>query len=311
MSFRRNEYDVTDRVNTTDPDGVCAEVLRLHAGLYGEADASGLPRAFADVAGRYRGEHPDFERCDTAYHDLQHVLEVALAMARLVDGYERARDASPPLGSRLFQFGVVCALFHDVGYLRRRGDRKHRRGAEYTRTHVSRGGRILRDYLPSIGMAEFTAACASVLHFTGYERTVASIRVPHPVFRLLGSLLGAADIIAQMSDRCYLEKCHDRLYPEFVDGGIARRWTEAGEEVIFGSAEDLIRKTPGFYLSATKRLERDLGGAHRYAGAHFGGENLYMAAVERNIRFAEQLRDGPGLTLRRRPPDTLGEGGTD
>ena len=37
----------------------------------------------------------------------------------------------------------------------------------------------------------------------------------------LGHLLGTADMIAQMADRCYLEKCRDRLYPEFVLGGVA------------------------------------------------------------------------------------------
>src|SRR5436305_372085 len=78
----------------------------------------------------------------------------------------------------------------------------------------------------------------SIVHFTGYERPVATIRVPHPIFKLVGSLLGTADIIAQMSDRCYLEKCRDRLYPEFVTGGIARRRTEQGEEVVFSSPED-------------------------------------------------------------------------
>ena len=45
--------------------------------------------------------------------------------------------------------------------------------------------------------------------------------VPPGVYRLLGNMLGSADIIAQMSDRCYLEKCRDRLFPEFVWGGLA------------------------------------------------------------------------------------------
>ena len=31
---RRNEYDVTDRVNTTDPVAVSAEVSRLYQDLY-------------------------------------------------------------------------------------------------------------------------------------------------------------------------------------------------------------------------------------------------------------------------------------
>ncbi len=305
MHHRRNDFDVTDRINTTDPGCVKREVGRLHRELHPDAPAGLLDRVFDDVAACYRGENPAFEKCDTAYHDLQHVLEVSLAMARLMDGYERSRGEGPALGPRFFEFGVACALFHDIGYLRRRGDRRHRRGAEYTRTHVTRGGRVLRDYLAQAGMAEFAPHAPAVLHFTGYERPIASIRVAHPIFRLMGSLLGSADIIAQMSDRCYLEKCHERLYPEFVDGGIARRRTETGEEVLFHSPDDLIRKTPSFFVGAEKRLEKDLGGAHGYAGAHFGGRNLYWDAVERNIQFARALGERSDVVLRRRPPNTL------
>ena len=306
MRYRRSEFDVTDRINTTDPVCVKLEIERLHRSLYPGTALGALDRVFDDVSARYRGEHPAFEKCDTAYHDLQHVLEVSLAMARLIDGYERSRGDGPALGARLFQFGVICALFHDVGYLRRRGDRLHRRGAEYTKIHVTRGGKVLREYLCEVGMEEFAESCAAVLHFTGYERPIAAIRVTQPIYRLIGSLLGAADIIAQMSDRCYLEKCHERLYPEFVEGGIARRWTEAGEEVLFHSPDDLIRKTPAFFVGASKRLEKDLGGAHGYAEAHFGGENLYWEAVQRNIRFAERLGEADTLQLRRRPPATNG-----
>mgnify|MGYP003704446663 CR=1 FL=1 len=95
--------------------------------------------------------------------------------------------------------------------------------------------------------------------------------------RLLGNLLGSADIIAQMADRCYLEKCRDRLYPEFVAGGIARRTQPDGKQtVVFESPDDLIMKTPGFYVGANKRLNSDLAGTFAYAERHFGGQNLYL-----------------------------------
>jgi hypothetical protein len=304
MSFRRNDFDVSNRINTTDPACVKLEVLRIYRALYLRAGAPALDRAFDDLAALYRGENPAYEKCDTAYHDLQHVLEVSLAMARLLDGYERSRGDGPAIGERLFQLGIVCALFHDMGYLRRRGDRKHRRGAEYTRVHVSRGARFLRSYVPAIGLGEFAAVAGPVLHFTGYERAVNTIRLPQPIFRLLGSLLGSADIIAQMSDRCYLEKCHDRLYPEFVEGGIDKRVTGNKVETVFASADDLLSKTPGFFVSASRRLDQDLGGAYRYERSHFGGTSVYMDAVKRNIHFAEQMKTKQ-LTLRRIPPVTL------
>jgi hypothetical protein len=212
------------------------------------------------------------------------------------------------LTKRMFQFGVIAALYHDCGYIRHRKDTKHLHGAEYTAVHVSRGARFLEDYLTRIGMADQAQVAARTLHFTGYEIPVDRIRVPSE-FRLMGNLLGSADILAQMADRCYLEKCYDRLYPEFVLGGIARKSREdGGEEVVFASASDLILKTPRFYIGATHRLEKDLGGYYGYIDKHFGGQNLYIDEVEKNINHARSIaKEGDMSMLRRRPPQTMSE----
>lgn len=305
MQFRRSDFDVTNRINTTDPVCVKLEVIRIFRTLYSRNQAPILNSAFDDAVRLYRGLFPGYLPCDTEYHDLQHVLDVTLAMARLLDGYERSRGDSPPIGERLFQLGVICALYHDMGYIRRANDTKHVNGAEYTKIHVSRGAKFLREYLPTIGMEDLAEVAGTIVHFTGYERPVATIRVPAPVFKLLGSLLGSADIIAQMSDRCYLEKCRDRLYPEFVAGGITRRHTDDREEVVFASPQDLLRKTPNFYQNATHRLDEDLGGAYHYAQKHFGGNNLYMEAMKQNIRFVEKASPQDEIVLRRQPPSTL------
>ena len=304
MNFRRSEFDVTNRINTTDPVCVKLEVSRIFKALYSRNQAPILNRAFDDLVRMYRGELPGYARCDTAYHDIQHVLDVTLAMARLLDGYERSRGDGPHIDERLYQLGVICALFHDCGYIRKSNDTKHRTGAEYTATHVSRGGKFLREYLPEIGMEDFAHVAGEILHFTGYERRVESIKLEDPMHRLIGSLLGSADIIAQMSDRCYLEKCRDRLYPEFVAGGITRKNTDNGEVVVFASPEDLLRKTPSFYQNASKRLEHELGGAYQYAQKHFNGPNLYMEALQQNIRFAERAAASGEIVLRRQPPST-------
>src|SRR5919201_3399957 len=150
--MRRNDYDVTDSVRTTDPASVSAEVVRIYRGLYEDASARELEQAFPDIAALYRGEHPDYYACDTEYHDIQHVMDVTLAMARLMDGYQRSRRANEEALTReLFIVGALSALFHDFGYLRRRNDRTHRYGAEYTLTHVSRGSAFLRHYVRELG----------------------------------------------------------------------------------------------------------------------------------------------------------------
>ena len=304
--YRRNDYDVTNRINTTDPPVVSNAVCRIYQDLYQEDNPHNLAQAFTDLARLYRGEYPGFHECDTDYHDVQHVLDVTLGMARLLDGCVRATSTGT-ITERLFRLGIITALYHDCGYIRHRKDTKHANGAEYTTVHVSRGARFLEEYLPKIGMADLTEAAARTVHFTGYEIPVEKIKVPAPEFRLLGNLLGSADILAQMADRCYLEKCYDRLYPEFVRGGIARkRHKDGSEEVVFASAADLIFKTPRFYQGATKRLRQDLGGCYNYVEEHFGGQNLYFDELEKNINHARSIAvEGNISLLRRRPPRTV------
>lgn len=328
-SMRRNDHDVTNRIRTTDLQQVSAEVLRLHRNLYDgpRSRANGTPshaieRAFGDIERLYLGRHPDYLPCDTEYHDIQHVLDVTLAMARLMDGYERSRNVdsaqaarsrvsgSPPLPAACFALGVVTALFHDFGYLRRRGDHRHRYGAEYTLTHVTRGSNYLHDYLPRIGLKRYAKAGATLVHYTGYERRAETIPLEDTLLRRVGHMLGTADILAQMSDRCYLEKCRDRLYPEFVLGGLATRKLPGGRnQIVFNSGDDLVRKTPGFYLTAAKRLDVQLARAYEYAGSHFQGQNLYIEEIQKNVRYAQAVGNAPSTSmLRRMPPSTLQKG---
>ena len=88
MQQRRSDYDVTNRVKTAYAATVAAAVRRIYLDLYRKADVATLGRAFVDFAalyaGEHPGEHPGYNPCDTGYHDTQHVLDVTLAMARLL-----------------------------------------------------------------------------------------------------------------------------------------------------------------------------------------------------------------------------------
>ena len=267
--MRRSDFDVTDKIRTTDPIEVGDEVMRLYHNLYGRGKPRPMVRAFKDVSLYYHGKHPDYFPCDTEYHDIQHVLDVTLTMARLLDGYARARTGEPRLPPVVFTVGVITALFHDFGYLRRRNDHKHRYGGEYTLRHVTRGSHFLRSYLTLIGLRHYADAASKLVHFTGYERKVETIHMNDPLLRRVGEILGTADIIAQMSDRCYLEKCRDRLFPEFVLGGLTRRKLPDGQTItVFTSGDDLVNKTPAFYGNAMKRLREDLHAAYTLSLIH-------------------------------------------
>jgi len=305
METRRNNFDVTDSIDTTDVASVRKEVERIFQDLYPDASADTLDRSFTNVGLLFRGDYVGYRACDTGYHNLQHTLDVALAMARLMDGYERSNRRREPIGPRLFTFGTVTALLHDIGYLRRDKDTRHQNGAEYTLTHVTRGGKFLEEYMNMIGMDDLAPVASEIVHFTGYERPLDTIKTPSAIFRLLGNMLGTADIIAQMADRCYLEKCRDRLFPEFVACGLAEPKTLNGAgEALFSSAEDLVFKTPEFYRSAIARLNELLGGVHTYAQKHFGNQNLYLDEINKNVDYARSIAQEQDISLlRRTPPD--------
>lgn len=280
--------DVTGTVDVTDPAAVCAAVIAILERRHAVAGEPALPRLFADFDRLYRGDFPGFFGCDTQYHDIQHVLDVTLATARLIDGYACAHR---PLDAGLVVVGIAVALFHDAGYIRRKGDTRHQHGAEYTRVHVSRSARFLAEHLPAIGLDDVATLASTLVHFTGYEVDPAGIAVDDARQRDLGALIGSADVLAQMADIAYLEKCRDRLFREFELGGIAREVDASGRELVrYASPLDLLRQTPAFIRNTVDaRLDGAFGGIYRCVEQHFGGRNLYMEALQRNLDHLEQL----------------------
>jgi hypothetical protein len=287
MRDRLNQNDVTNRVNVEDPVRVRDTVLALFAARFPEADFSPLARAFDDFRSLFEGGYPGYLACDTLYHDMRHTLDMSLAMARLIDGHERACAPAQRLGARRAIVGVLVALLHDCGYLKRISESKVENGAVFTKTHVSRSADFIAAYFPVLGFAAEAATAARLVHFTGYEMEVEDIPVDDPKDRLVGWMVGTADLIGQMSDRLYLEKCREFLYREFVYGNIARDTTADGCELVrYSSPEDLIIKTPGFYeYVARERIDRKLGGVERFVASHFDGQDPYQSEIERNMDF--------------------------
>jgi hypothetical protein len=304
---RRSDFDVTNSVQVSSPRAVLAAVEALFRPTWPGLQLDPLRRAFVHFERLFAGEVQGFEGCDTVYHDRQHTLDITLALARLLVGYERQQQAeSGRLGGTRATVGLLTGLFHDVGYLRRADDRDSRNGAEFTRTHVARGARFLSEYLPVLGLGAWAPISTEIIHFTGYEMPFERIaeRVSDPRDILVGHMLGTADMIAQMADRCYLEKCRDRLYAEFVVGGVALPFSSGNPQVKYASGLDLLRQTPEFVMDVrTKRLDGDFGAAYRYLEILYGGRNPYIEAIERNIEYLRQiLRSENWQLLRRRPP---------
>jgi len=305
MNKRHSQYDVSNSIDVSNTQAVCDAVCDIFHSCYLAADDSKIRRVFDDFDCLFEGHYSGFNACDTYYHDKQHTLDMTLALARLIDGHERQSASHHTLGAKLTTVAIITALFHDSGYIRKTDDQKHHNGAQYTSVHVSRSAHFLHNYLHMSGMPEFADIAANMVHYTGYEVAPENISLPDKKLHLIGYMLGTADLIAQMSDRCYLEKCRDRLFPEFELGGITQRQGQDGKvTLLFTSPEDLLAKTPVFYNSEVKsRINVLFQQVYKYAEAHFGGDNLYIKYLEKNIQHIETLIDSGKLeSLSRLPP---------
>lgn len=312
---RRNDYDVSNTVQVSSPAAVRSAVHEIFTDSFPGAALDRLWLAFYDFERLFTGRYPGYFGCDTVYHDIQHTLDMTLALARLIAGYERSAEPAERLGAERALLAIIVALFHDSGYIRHRDrDMKYANGAEFTLYHVSRSADFLRRYLPQLGMARDVGVASMIVHFTGYELDLDRIELDDPRDIIGGHLLGTADMLAQMADRCYPEKCRDRLYNEFVVGGVAIENVRPGEyKVRYRSGEDLLAKTPLFYRQVLRqRLNRQFNRAYRYIEVFYEGSNPYTEAIGNNMRhLARVVKNGDWSLLRRKPPCFVGSADAD
>ena len=307
---RRNDYDVTNTVQVSDPVSVRNAVHELFADTFPGMSFDKLWLAFYDFERLFTGRYPGYTGCDTTYHDMQHTLDMTLALARLVSGYERSVEPPDRLGAARAQMAIITALFHDSGYIRHEvRDKDFTNGAEFTLYHVSRSADFLRRYMPELGLAKNVGVSSMIVHFTGYELDLDKIELDDPRDIICGHLIGTADMIAQMADRCYLEKCRDRLYNEFVVGGVAVENAKPGEFMVrYRSGKDLLTKTPAFYQQVMRdRLNSKFNRVYRYIEVLYDGQNPYIDAITANItHLVRILETGDWSLLRRKPACFLG-----
>jgi hypothetical protein len=113
---RRNDYDVTNTVQVSDAVSVRNAVYELFSSTFPGASFDRIWLAFYDFERLFTGRFPGYRGCDTTYHDVQHTLDMTLALARLVAGYERSAEQHDRLGAKRAQMAIITSLFHDSGY---------------------------------------------------------------------------------------------------------------------------------------------------------------------------------------------------
>lgn len=286
-------FDITGTVRLDRTAAVhgAVEILLRRRFTADELHLPFLRRCFDDIEAAFWGRYPGYLCCDTPYHDLRHSLDTALLIARMIDGYQINHDKKPTrLNSTEATLAVVLALFHDIGFLRR-SDESSLQGAQLLLQHENRSVCFIRQYLAGSPLESY-AESAELIHATNFAFATADVLHGHPVQQaVIAKMLGSADLISQLSDRCYLERCRDFLYQEFAAAGTDRiRDAHGNETVIYRDGMDLLSKTPGFYDHLVKkRLEQDFSGIAQTLEQHFAGTNPYQASITANIDYLRQL----------------------
>lgn len=301
--------DPTNAVPIGDAQAVADAVDRILEKSFGPGNFDGelLHASFTLVGRLFAGELPGYLPCDMPYHDLRHSLDTALVMARLIAGYQSEHGVS----SEAFRpdyglLGVLLGLLHDTGYIRKTSEAALC-GPQLTAEHEARSVQFAGNYLRTTLLARHAALAPLILVtqlgsdlnqlFTGYDRAAI----------ILGQMLGSADLISQISDRWYPERCYYHLYPELVLGGGDRVRTPDGrEQLLYRDAFDLLSKTPRFYQNIVcKRLDQGFQQVARYLTVHFDGTDPYAESIHRNLdRCVRMVADGPSGVLQREPLTT-------
>lgn len=280
MPYR--DFQLTDLVDMDDHEEILKEVKVILQMINPQFDFSHLDWAYSLVHRLFNGKYPGYRECNTAYHDLFHTSEIMIAMTRLIHG---AMIEGFHFSEKDINLGVVSALLHDTGYIQAADDTTGT-GAKYTMSHIQRSVDFTHwIYENDPYFCDQGKNFADIMFCTGLNTKIGDIKFETPQIRMLGQMLGTADLLGQMADRHYLEKLL-HLYPEFVEGNVPG----------FESELELLKKTAGFYEITKKRFANDLGEAFRYAISHFRvrwgrDEDLYGEQIERNIAYLTWVVD--------------------
>ena len=258
------------------PSKVLEEVNTLFLDMFDEHDFDLVSSVFESVVALISGKLPGFKACDTPYHNLKHTTDVFLAMARLLHG---AHSEGMALNAHDAGIGVVAALMHDTGYIQK--DSEHyESSAELAPVHVDRGIEFMTHILTRKGCSpDSVFQCKQAILCTDMATPLNTIPFKSPSSRLLGEMLASADLMAQTSDRNYLEKL-PLLYREFKEAGTGNYECEL----------DLIKDATQFNDRMNERLTIQLNNVNRFFQNHFRirwniDADFYQKAIDRSMAY--------------------------
>lgn len=271
-------------IRNSSPESIITEVRKTFCFHYSNRNFDTIYDNFYIIKTLFDGKFPGYKACNTEYHDFTHTLDILLATARLIDGYNLENKPLPIL---LASALLNSALFHDTGYIQENNDSKGT-GAKHTATHVKRSIQFIERHHEAFKIApdQFLPMNKFIL-CTDLQIKPDTIAFSSDEEKLSGYILGTSDILSQMSDRDYLEKLLFLFY-EFKEAEIK------GFNIEF----DIIKKTLSFHKLMKKRFSKTFFNVYKYAQSHFKerfmiDRNLYIEAINRNIEYLNVIvKDG-------------------
>ncbi len=129
---------------------------------------------------------------------------------------------------------------------------------------------------------EIKAGCL-IISCTDLAVNTAEVAFSSKDAEVLGKMLGAADLMAQMSDRIYLEKLLF-LYREFKEARVGGYQSEV----------DLLKQTIEFQDLMSKRFKNQLVSTDKFLIAHFNARwkvsrNLYNESIQNQQKYLQKV----------------------
>lgn len=276
----KKDIQLSHLVDMEDPAAVFEEVKYNFIQFYPFTEFSAVRGTFGDFNALFEGKYAGYRGCNTRFHDKLHTTDALLAISRLIDGYNLSNKK--PIPVELVKIALIATILHDSGYIQKDDDVLGT-GAKHTLKHVERSIEFIDEYFAGKGLAKADFASAkNMVSCTGIGLDISKIEFASKPEKILGLMLGTADLIGQMSSRTYLERLLF-LYWEFKEGNIPG----------YDSEFEMLRKTIGFYESTRVKFTEVFEDIEKCLIHHFRkrygiDEDLYYKAMHRQIEY---LRD--------------------
>jgi len=198
---------------------------------------------------------------------------------------------------RDWELAIAAIVFHDTGYLKRRGD-SDGSGAKYSSIHVGRSCFHAWDLLPGFGFTnEELRKIQNAICATGISVRMDKIPFRDPSEWLIGAIVATGDMLGQMAAEDYPERLAG-LYLEFREATAFSRLEGAGLGM-YRSLLDLLNGTEKFYYAyVTQVLDQEWRGVYRVLDDPYGN-NCYITRIRTNLARIKSMASSLGTSRHR------------